>query len=163
MLLGCLGHIEWVTVSFFEWLSSHSKIDSLPHLIISFSIFKIYSHVQPLYSILIRCHDTSERASRPMSTTGMVTQFKTVTQSINHKAVTSTVKFIGIKMSIRHTDLLYILLWLFREIKINSYSRARILNFLHGNPSCTYGYFSHMPRDRMKSNLWVFVFCSNFI
>ena len=93
-----------MTVSFFEWLSSHSKIDSLPHLIISFSIFKIYSHVQPLYSILIRCHDTSERAFRLMSTTEMVTQFKTVTQSINHKPVTSTVKFIGIKMSIRHTD-----------------------------------------------------------
>ena len=39
-----------------------------------------------------------------MSTAEMVTQFKTVTQSINHKPVINTVKFIGIKISIRHTD-----------------------------------------------------------
>lgn len=153
MLLGCLGHIGWVTVSFFEWLSSHSKIDSLPHLIISNSIFKIYSHVQPLYSILIRCHDTSERASRPMSTTVMVTQFKTVTQSINHKPVTSRVKIYRDQNVYPTYRLLYIV------PMVISGDQKLILEFFFnadGNPRYTLAY-------RMKSNLWVFVFCSNFI
>jgi len=121
MLLGCLGHIGWVTVSFFEWLSSHSKIDSLPHLIILNSIFKIYSHVQPLYSILIRCHDTSER-ERPDPCQQQLWWHNS--KRWHNQSTTSLSpaesKFIGIKLSIRHTDYCILCLWLFLETKTNS-------------------------------------------